>query len=330
MTAARHSPWPQILFVMGKGGVGRSTLSGALALAFAARGERVLIMEWTVSEAFAPWFGLPPMEAERAGDWKWIPRPREIAPRVSVFNYRLQEALRGYFVDHLGLERFYAKVVDGPHLRRLIEAAPGIAELLFVGQLWWMVELAPSEAGFGFDRIIVDAPATGHGASLLDLPATLSTIGATGLLALEVQRLVKLLADPKRVGALVVSLPEELSVEESVELVPRLQRDLGRPPLAALVNRSVAGHVAPAGPVALAHAPLSATARQALAIVEAELRARARSEAELRARLAQQTTRGVFSVADQLLVHGERTPREVIAGVTRTLQDTLLSLEGAP
>lgn len=315
---------PQIIFVMGKGGVGRSSVAGGLALGFAARGERVLIMEWTVAEAFAPWFGLPPVEAQRGGDWKWIPRPQEIAPGVSVFNYRLQEALRGYFVDHLGLERFYAKVVDGPHLRRLIEAAPGIAELLFVGQLWWMVELAPAEAGFAFDRIVVDAPATGHGASLLDLPATLSTIGATGLLALEVQRLVKLLADPARVGATVVSLAEELSVEETLELMPRLTRDLGRPPLAAFVNRSVAGRVSATGAPVLADRALSPAARAGLDTVHAELRSRVRLEATLRAQLEGLTQLGVFSLAEQLVISGDLPPAEIVRGLSRELTAQLL------
>jgi anion-transporting ArsA/GET3 family ATPase len=317
---------PQIIFVMGKGGVGRSSVSGALALGFAERGERVLIMEWTVAEAFAPWFGLPPMETERSGDWKWIPRPREISPRVSVFNYRLQEALRGYFVDHLGLERFYAKVVDGPHLRRLVEAAPGIAELLFVGQLWWMVELAPAEAGFGFDRIIVDAPATGHGASLLDLPAALSTIGATGLLAMEVQRLVKMLADPKRVGAAVVSLAEELSVEETLELMPRLTKDLSRKPLAVFVNRSVTGLVGPEGGPVLADRPFTPAARAGLDTVTADLRSRVRLEAQLRTELAGLTSLGVFSLPEQLVVSGDTKPVEIVRGLARNLTAQLRRL----
>ena len=68
--AAALASLPQILFVLGKGGVGRSSVATALALMFAARGERVLIMEWTVEEAIAPWFGLTPMDTDRAGVWQ--------------------------------------------------------------------------------------------------------------------------------------------------------------------------------------------------------------------------------------------------------------------
>ena len=51
---------PRITFVLGKGGVGRSSVAAALGATRAARGERVLVLEWTVAEAMAPWFGLPP------------------------------------------------------------------------------------------------------------------------------------------------------------------------------------------------------------------------------------------------------------------------------
>jgi anion-transporting ArsA/GET3 family ATPase len=315
---------PQILFVLGKGGVGRSTLATALGLMFAQRGERVLIMEWTVEESIAPWFGKASMDFERSGTWAWIPEPMPIAPGLSVFNYRLREALRGYFVDHLGLSLFYKRVIDGPHMRRLIEAAPGIAELLFIGQLWWMTSLAETEAGLQFDRIVVDAPATGHGASLLDLPATLATIGATGLLALEVQRVVKMMADPARTGALVVSLPEELSVEETIELVPRVTKDLARPPLAAFVNRSVAGLIGGQGDAALLGGlALSQAARDGLETVQADLRARARFEGALREALAGKVDRGVFSLHEQLAVRGACTPREVVEALAKVLGEQL-------
>jgi len=311
---------PQILFVLGKGGVGRSTVATALGLMLAERGERVLIMEWTVEESIAPWFGKASMDSERAGQWAWIPKPMEISPGLAVFNYRLREALRGYFVDHLGLETFYKRVIDGPHMQRLIEAAPGIAELLFIGQLWWMTNLAEAEAGMKFDRIVVDAPATGHGASLLDLPATLSTIGATGLLALEVQRVVGMIADPKLTGAIVVSLAEELAVEETIELVPRVTKDLGRAPLAAIVNRSVAGLISATRTGSLLEQlALSSEARAGLELVENDLRTRARFERELREHLTGRVDRGVFSLPEQLAVRGACTPRQTAEALSAVL-----------
>src|ERR1039458_2420776 len=106
---------PRIVFVLGKGGVGRTTVSAALGLALAARGERVLVFEWTVADPIAPWFGLPPVG----------PQPAEVAPGLAVANYDLDEALRAYFVDHLRLRLFYRRIVHGRHVRSVPAARKG-------------------------------------------------------------------------------------------------------------------------------------------------------------------------------------------------------------
>ncbi len=303
---------PRIVFVVGKGGVGRSTVSTGLGLMLAERGERVLVLEWTVAEVIAPWFDEPP-----AGT-----APVEVAPRLSVANYRLEEALRAYFVDHLHLRLFYRHVVDGAAMRRLIEAAPGVAELLFLGQLWWLTSLAEKEAGLAFDRIVVDAPATGHGASLLDMPMTLASMGATGLLGREVERVTTMMRDAAWTGALVVSLPEELAVEETLELVPRATRGMGRPPLALLVNRSVTRVMSdeerPSWLGALRE-HLSPPARDAITTLHAGLRGRVVREAGLRRALADATRWGTFSLEEQLAVSGKTRPREVVEAVAAEL-----------
>ena len=245
-----------------------------------------------------------------------------MAPGLSVANYRLDEALRAYFVDHLHLRAFYRHVVNGQHVRNLIEAAPGIAELLFLGQLWWLTTLAEAEAGLAFDRIIVDTPATGHGASLLDLPSTLSGMGASGLLGGELERVATMMRDPAWTGALVVTLAEDLAMEETLELVPRATADLGRAPMAALVNRSVAGLglEAPAPWLAPLEARLSPPARRGLATVHDELRGRARCEAELRAALEGRTQLGTFSLVEQLVAVGASSPRDVAYALAPVLR----------
>jgi anion-transporting ArsA/GET3 family ATPase len=308
---------PRIVFVLGKGGVGRSTVSAALGLALAERGERVLVFEWTVAEPIGPWFGAPAVESVM---------PSPIATNLSVANFRLDAVLKAYFVDHLRMRLFHRLVIDGPHVRRLVEAAPGIAELMFLGHVWWLTTLAEKEAGLVFDRIVVDAPATGHGASLLELPATVSALGATGLLEMEVGRVQAMMGDPARVGALVVALPDELSLEETVELVPRATRTLGRRPIAAFVNRCVPPRAVAPAPRELDLLGLSAPSRDALAVLDAELRARAGFEAELRAALAGTTDRGTCALAEQLAL----SPRAAPADVVRALAGPILSHLEAP
>jgi anion-transporting ArsA/GET3 family ATPase len=309
---------PRVTFVLGKGGVGRSTVSAALGAALAAAGERVLVLEWTVAEAIAPWFGLSPAGVA----------PVEIAPRLWVADYQLRWALSAYFVDHLHLARFYHHVIDGPQLRRLIEAAPGVAELLFLGQLWWLTTLAADEAGLRFDRVVVDAPATGHGVSILKLPATLATFGATGLLALEAGRVHAMMTDPAWTGSLVVAQAEELAIEETLELIPHATADLGRPPLAAFVNRSAArleseDDEAASRALDEVAARLSPGARGSLCTLVEELRARARRARALREALVGKTVLGDFELEDVQLHGGAPSPRAVVEALAPTIARAL-------
>lgn len=292
---------PRIIFVLGKGGVGRSTVATALALALARRGERVLVLQWAVADAISPWFGRP-----AAGS-----TPLEVCPNVSVANFSLEEGMRGYFVDHLHLGVVYRRVIRAEPAWRLIEVAPGISEIFFLGELWWLQALAAREQGWRFDRVVVDAPATGHGASLLDVPATLSAMGAKGLLALEVGRVVDLMADPQRTGALVVALPEPLVMAETLELVPRVAERLRRPALGLIVNRA---------PLVLGPRPrttgLSASAAQVVEALEGELHARAAVEAELDEALAAKTALGAWSLPDLL----GQAPREVVQRLSQLME----------
>jgi len=304
---------PRVVFVLGKGGVGRSTIAAALGTALARSGERVLVFEWALSEAIAPWFGLRPAEMD----------PCEVAPRLSVANFRLDDALEAYFVGHLRMGLFYRHVIRGRAIRRLVQAAPGIAEMMFLGHVCWLTTLAEKEAGLRFDRVLVDSPAMGHGASMLDFPATFASMHASGLLGAEMARVDRMMRDPAWVGALVVSLPEELAVEETLELVPRTTRSLGREPLAVIVNRSAARLVtdeAEPGWLKVLHDRLPPDAVIGLEAVQAELRGRLRLERLLRDQLEGATELGVFALDEQLALAVEGSPRTVIGALASALR----------
>jgi anion-transporting ArsA/GET3 family ATPase len=240
-----------------------------------------------------------------------------------VCNYRLDRALHDYFVNHLHLGFFYRRVVAGSQIQRLIDAAPGIAELLFIGQLFWLTTLAADEVGLDFDRLIVDAPATGHGASLLDLPATLRSIGATGLLGLEIDRVTRMMNDPAQVGVWVATTPEELAIEETLQLVPRIARDLQRTPLAIAVNRSVT-HFGPANATGpwlegmLRQLPIES--QTTAETMRRSLQQRVIRESALRSDLQDATQFGMVSLDDQLTLQGEALPRAVIEAVSTDIE----------
>lgn len=297
---------PRVVFVLGKGGVGRSTVAAALGLELARRGRRTCVFGWSLADPIAPIFDSPPAGIH----------PHRVADDLYVANYRLDETLELYFARHLRLPRFYRHVIRSAHVRALVDAAPGFAELFFVGHVWWLTSLAATEADLAFEHVIVDAPATGHGASLFDIPGLLASLHTTDLLALETERLTRMMADAKWTGAIAVSLPEELSVDETLELVPRVTERMGRPPLALFVNRSVgaAGSDSPAAERDI-RARLSPAAARGFDTICADFDARRRFEAILRARLAGATERGVVALREELGSTGVHAPLDVVRHV---------------
>ena len=294
---------PRVVFVLGKGGVGRSTIAAALGLGFAGRGERVLVVQWALADAISRWFdGAPAGFAER-----------EIAPNLATMNFSTDASLREYFVDHLHLRAFYRAVISNRHIRSATRAAPGIDELMFLGRITWLATRARDERGWSYDRVIVDAPAMGHGASLFAIPHATRALGLGGLLATECARVDALLADPARSAAIVVATPEELAVEETLEFWPRIARDLGRPPIAVIVNRSARSLGAlpidaRACPWFARAAETSAPAtREALEGVYARLARRGAREASLRERLEAPA----IAVDDALLVEEAPSPHTI-------------------
>jgi len=306
---------PRVVFVLGKGGVGRSTVSTSLAALLASRGERVLVFEWTLEETIGPWFGQPPAGIE----------PQAVSDKLWVANFGLADSLRAYFVDHLGMGAFYRHVIHGRAVRRLVEAAPGIAEMMFLGHVCWLSTLAAKEKGLEFDRVIVDTPAAGHGAALLDLPATLGSMHASGLLGSEITRLGQMMSDPAWTGALAVSLPEELAVEETLELVPKATKSLGRPLLAVVLNRSAGQLRDEANPAWLGAlgGGVPEDVAGALHAVHDDLRGRLHFEAELRRALEGTTERGFVSLEEQLGLGGDSSPRGVVSALASALEARL-------
>lgn len=160
-------------------------------------------------------------------------------------NFNADEAIKEYFVDHLKMKLLYSVIIQNKHVQKLIHAAPGVSELFFLGRLFWLVELAQKERGVRYDRIIVDSPATGHGVSLFGIAKAVASLGMTGPLAVECERVAKLLADKQKTAIFLVTLPEELPTEECIEVFPTITQKLGYTPLFLMVNQSIQKNLYP-------------------------------------------------------------------------------------
>jgi anion-transporting ArsA/GET3 family ATPase len=215
----------RLLVVTGKGGVGKSTISAALALLAARRGKRVLVCEVNAQERVAPLLGAPASGCE----------PHEAVPGVFTINVTPREAMREYGIMVLKFRSIYEAVFENRLVRYFLRAIPSLAELVVLGKI--LHEVRVEEGGRPrWDVVVLDAPATGHALQLLRVPATLLDTVPPGPLRRDAQWMQDLLVDPFTTSLSIVTLPEEMPVNEAIELDAAVRGVLGIPRGALVVN----------------------------------------------------------------------------------------------
>jgi anion-transporting ArsA/GET3 family ATPase len=216
----------RLLFFTGKGGVGKSTVTAATALLAADRGQRVLVVEADAKGAIPGHFEQPSVGFE----------PREVYPGVCAMAMRTEDSLKEYLKLNL---RVPVLGRLGP-LARVLEfvatAAPGVKEILTVGKVCWEVRES-IEGRSDWDLVVVDAAATGHIIGQLDAPRAIQELVSVGMVREQTDWMVELLSDRSVTGLNVVATPEEMPVNETIELVQRAREELSVPLGAVIVNR---------------------------------------------------------------------------------------------
>ncbi|MEX2196193.1 MAG: ArsA-related P-loop ATPase [Thermoleophilaceae bacterium] len=217
----------RLVFVTGKGGVGKTTVAAALGLAAARAGKRTIVCEVAEQERLAGMFG--------HGDTGYA--EVELAERLWAISIDPQRAQEEYLRDQLP-SRTLAGMLAGSSLFTYLSAAtPGLRELLTVGKVWELAQLERRDrARTPYDLVIVDAPATGHGLGLLTAPRTFRDVARVGPIARQAGVIHTFLSDPKRTGVVAVALPEETPVAETIELRRRLREELDTEVDAVVVN----------------------------------------------------------------------------------------------
>jgi anion-transporting ArsA/GET3 family ATPase len=213
----------RLLVFTGKGGTGKSTVAAAMARLAARRGLRVLACEANAHDRLPSLFG---SEAPRSVEES--AKIREVAPNLSLVNLRPEQALFEYGVMKFRSRRVTRGLLGNPVVHYFLRVIPSIAEVVILGKLLHHVK---EEAGGRrrFDLVILDAPATGHGISLLRLPQVLLASVAAGPLHEDMVWMNALLVDPAVTAVNLVARPEELPVNETLELNARLRDEVKLP-----------------------------------------------------------------------------------------------------
>ena len=216
----------RLLFFTGKGGVGKSTVTAATALLAAELGKRVLLVEVDAKNNLTALFEHAPVGFE----------PRQVHPGVYAMQMDTEASLREYLKVQARVPVF-GRI--GPMARAfefVATAAPGVKEILTVGKICW--ELRESLNGRAdWDLIVVDAAATGHVISQLDAPGAIQELVQVGPIRNQTGWMVELLSDPALTALNVVTSPEEMPVNETIELVARARQELDVPLGVVIVNR---------------------------------------------------------------------------------------------
>jgi anion-transporting ArsA/GET3 family ATPase len=215
----------RFVLVTGKGGVGKTTVCAAQALAFAAQGKRVLVAMCNSKERLSVMLGGPPIG----------PKIARVVENVWAVNMKPDEALEEYGTLVLHSRALYRALFDNRYVRSFLRAVPGMQEWSMLGKAWWHTTEKLPDGSFKYDVVLLDAPATGHGLDMLRVPQVILEVVPPGLLRRDAERAMALLQDPRTSAVVLVTLPEEMPTTETIELA-RALTELGLPVRRVVVN----------------------------------------------------------------------------------------------
>jgi anion-transporting ArsA/GET3 family ATPase len=227
----------RLILVVGKGGVGRSTVAAAIADQCAARGRRTLLYETNANDRFGTYFDKPPVGPELT----------QLAQNLWAVNTNPAAALEEYGLMILKFKSVYEMVFENRVTKAFLRAIPGLDDYSLLGKVWF--HTAEEKRGKPiWDNVIFDMPASGHSVSMLRIPWVITDTVPEGPLTRDARTVKELLTDPQRTSVVLVTLAEEMPVNEALELEAKLS-GLGIVPQHIVCNQIYPAHFPAGAPV---------------------------------------------------------------------------------
>jgi anion-transporting ArsA/GET3 family ATPase len=197
----------KLVFVTGKGGTGKTTLAAALARVTAEKGRRTLLCEVDcIRPALTAIFGLAPTFA-----------PQRAAPNLDLCNITWHEALELWLEEVVPAQRIVKMILGNRIAQTFLDATPGAREIMVMARV---LQLSRQ-----YDSVVVDMPASGHAAGIFQTPHVAVSLMPAGPVGQLGRDLLQLYRSPAT-SLVVVGLPEEMVVNETLELGERLKREV--------------------------------------------------------------------------------------------------------
>jgi len=203
------APSTSLIFVQGKGGVGKSTVASALAQNLSREFRTLLV---TIEDPLRT-----PGQIFKLG------------PNLFLLNNEATKAFEEYAGLKIGVPALVRIFLQNKLMQYLARAAPGVRELVLMGKIWHERK--------NFDRIVIDMPATGHGITMFQAIFNWGKLFQGSVLSKDANAMNATFADPAETSHLVVSLPEEMPLVESLELRDHLIRLFPKSDVRFVVNR---------------------------------------------------------------------------------------------
>ncbi len=216
----------KIIFMTGKGGVGKSTLTGAFALKAAASNKRVLIIELGTESTLCSYFNIKQL----------CHYPKVITKNLSLLNLTAENSLREYFLHLFKVDLIFKLFFENKVMRTFLNVAPALKEIAILGKITSGLRKVGSP--MPYDLIIVDSFSTGHTLALLRAPKGIQEIMKVGPLMRQCEDINHILQNPQMVGCVVTTLPEELPITESLELLNTLKKEFHIQP-SLIINKMI-------------------------------------------------------------------------------------------